>query len=54
MLTRSRLQLALQQPLQTLESQGLPEQGSGSFASRNSEAGARPVMGEGHDGPEDP
>ncbi|GEM_PF-3162232 len=28
MLTRSRLQLALQQPLQMLESQRLPEQGS--------------------------
>ncbi len=28
MLTRSRLQLTLQQPLQTLESQGLPKQGS--------------------------
>lgn len=28
MLTRSRLQLTLQQPLQTLESQRLPEQGA--------------------------
>ena len=41
MLTRSRLQLALQQPLQTLESQRLPNKARSGFASRNSEAGAR-------------